>query len=155
MEFMPGLLTEAESGALADRIEVHFREHGFGLCAVEITGEQSFIGFIGLVVPMFQAPFTPCVEIGWRLSADHWEQGFATEGAQGMVRYAFEVIGLESLVSFTAPANIRSRRVMEKLGMAHDSHDDFEHPKLPKGHPLRPHVLYRLSRSKWRHMSAF
>jgi RimJ/RimL family protein N-acetyltransferase len=154
MEFMPGVLTEAESGGLADRIEEHFREHGFGLCAVEITGEQSFIGFIGLAMPSFNAEFTPCVEIGWRLAPEYWGQGFATEGAREMVRYGFEVIGLESVVSLTVPGNIRSRRVMEKLGMTHESRDDFEHPKLPEGHALRDHVLYRLSRSKWRRMSA-
>jgi ribosomal-protein-alanine N-acetyltransferase len=146
MEFMASLLTEAESGALADRIEEHFEEHGFGLCAAEVTGEQSFIGFIGLAIPAFQAEFTPCVEIGWRLAAEYWGRGFATEGAREMVRYAFEVIGLESLVSLTVPANIRSRRVMEKLGMTHNPRDDFEHPKLPEGHALRHHVLYRLNR---------
>jgi RimJ/RimL family protein N-acetyltransferase len=154
MEFMPGVLTEPESGALAGRIEQHFRDHGFGLCAVEITGRQSFIGFIGLTVATFQAAVTPCVEIGWRLSAEYWGQGFATEGAREMVRYAFEVIGLESLISLTAVGNIRSRRVMQKLGMTHDPHDDFEHPNLPEGHALRPHVLYHLPRSKWRLISA-
>jgi len=148
MEFMASLLTEAESGALADRIEDHFEEYGFGLCAVEVTGEQSFIGFIGLAIPNFQAEFTPCVEIGWRLAAEYWGRGLATEGAREMVRHAFEVIGLESLVSLTVPANIRSRRVMEKLGMTHNPRDDFEHPKLPEGHALRHHVLYRLNRSK-------
>jgi len=101
MEFMPGVLNTAESNALADRIEKHFREHGFGLCAVEITDKQLFIGFIGLAVPTFQAEFTPCVEIGWRLSTDYWGQGFATEGAREMVRYAFEVIGLKAIVSMT------------------------------------------------------
>ena len=116
------------------------------MCAVEITGEQSFIGFIGLAVPSFNAEFTPCVEIGWRLAAEYWGQGFATEGAREMVRYGFEVIGLESVVSLTVPGNIRSRRVMEKLGMTHDEADDFDHPRLPEGHALRPHVLYRLHR---------
>jgi RimJ/RimL family protein N-acetyltransferase len=149
MEFMPGLLNETESNAFADRIEDHFHEHGFGLCAVEVSSTRSFIGFVGLSVPTFGAEFTPCVEIGWRLSADSWGQGFATEGAQAMVRHAFEVIGLESLVSFAVPANIRSRRVMEKLGMTHDPRDDFDYPKLPEGHALRRHVFYRLSRSQW------
>jgi RimJ/RimL family protein N-acetyltransferase len=153
MEFLPDVLTEAEGNALADRIEEHFREHGFGLCAVDVTTGQSFIGFIGLAVPAFHAQFTPCVEIGWRLAAEYWGQGFATEGAREMVRYAFEVIGLESLVSMTVHANIRSRRVMETLGMAHDPRDDFEHPNLPDGHALRRHVLYRLPRSKWRAIS--
>ena len=149
MEFMPHLLTEAESNVFADRIEEHFRRYGFGLYAVDVTATGSFIGFIGLAVPTFQAAFTPCVEIGWRLSAHHWGQGLATEGAREIARRAFEVIGLESLVSMTVPANTRSRRVMEKLGMMHDPRDDFDHPKFPNGHALRRHVLYRLPRSKW------
>jgi RimJ/RimL family protein N-acetyltransferase len=149
MEFMPRPLTETESNAFADRIEEHFRTHGFGLCAVETTATHCFIGFIGLAVPIFQAAFTPCVEIGWRLSADYWGRGFATEGAREVARRAFEVIGLESLVSMTVPANVRSRRVMEKLGMTHDPRDDFDHPKFPNSHALRRHVLYRLPRSKW------
>jgi RimJ/RimL family protein N-acetyltransferase len=146
MEFFPALLSREESDRLADRIEDHFRNHGFGLCAAELRQDHSFIGFIGLAVPSFQAAFTPCVEIGWRLSADHWGHGLATEGARAFVRYAFETIGLDSLVSFTVPANVGSRRVMEKLGMARDPADDFDHPNLPEGHPLRRHVLYRLHR---------
>ena len=144
MEFMPGLLTPEKSEALADRIEDHFRQHSFGLCAVELRRDDSFIGFIGLNIPSFEAHFTPCVEIGWRLSADCWGQGLATEGAREMVRYASEHIEIGTLVSFTVPANSRSRRVMEKLGMTHSPSDDFDHPALPKDHPLRKHVLYRM-----------
>ncbi len=142
MEFMPGILTCEQSGAVADRIEAHFRKRGFGLCAVELRHNRLFIGFIGLAVPSFEAPFTPCVEIGWRLSANHWGQGLATEGAREMIRYASEQLGLESLVSFTVPENFRSRRVMEKLGMTHNPADDFDHPGLPEGE--RKHVLYRI-----------
>jgi RimJ/RimL family protein N-acetyltransferase len=149
MEFMPHALSTQESNSLADRIEEHFREHGFGLCAVELRGDGSFVGFIGLNVPSFDAAFTPCVEIGWRLAAHGWGQGLATEAAHAVVRYGFETLGLDQLVSFTAPANARSRRVMEKIGMTHDPADDFDHPRLPAGHPLRRHVLYRLSRSAW------
>lgn len=149
MEYMPHVLSKPDSDALADRIGVHFRQHGFGLCAVELRLDGSFIGFIGLNVPSFDAPFTPCVEIGWRLAADRWGQGLATEGANAIVRYGFETLGLDELVSFTVPANARSRRVMEKLGMTHDPADDFDHPRLPPGHPLRGHVLYRLNRSGW------
>jgi RimJ/RimL family protein N-acetyltransferase len=149
MEYMPRALSEEESDALVARIEAHLRQRGFGLCAVELRRNQSFIGFIGLNVPAFDAPFTPCVEIGWRLAAEHWGQGLATEGARNILRYAFETLGLDRLVSFTVPANTRSRRVMEKLGMAHDPADDFDHPRLPVGHPLRRHVLYRLNRSAW------
>jgi RimJ/RimL family protein N-acetyltransferase len=144
MEFMPGTLSRAGSDSLIEKIEKHIQSHGFGLFAAELRSPQAFVGYIGLAIPSFQAAFTPCVEIGWRLSAVHWGKGLATEGAKEMVRYGFQVLGLEELVSFTVPANIRSRRVMEKLGMTHDPAEDFEHPRLPEGHPLRRHVLYRL-----------
>ena len=144
MEFMPATLSKSESDSLAEKIERHIQTHGFGLFAAELRSSQGFVGYIGLAIPTFQAAFGPCVEVGWRLSAIHWGKGLATEGAREVVRYAFNVLGLRELVSFTAPANIRSRRVMEKLGMTHDPVDDFDHPKLPKGHPLRRHVLYRL-----------
>jgi RimJ/RimL family protein N-acetyltransferase len=117
------------------------------LYAVDLREERRFIGAVGLMVPAFEAHFMPCVEIGWRLSADCWGRGLATEGAKAVVHHAFESLQMESLVSFTAAANARSRRVMEKIGMTHDSSDDFEHPNLPQGHPLRPHVLYRLRRT--------
>jgi RimJ/RimL family protein N-acetyltransferase len=145
MEFMPAILSRAESDLLVDKIEKHFQTYGFALYAAELRASQSFIGYIGLAVPSFQAKFTPCVEVGWRLSANHWGKGLATEGAREVIRYAFGPLGLDGLVSFTVPANIRSRRVMEKLGMTHDAADDFEHPNLPENHKLRRHVLYRLS----------
>jgi RimJ/RimL family protein N-acetyltransferase len=145
MEFMPARLSPAESDRMVDRIESHFREHGFGLYALDLLQERKFIGFAGLSIPSFQSHFTPCVEIGWRLSAEYWGRGLATEAANAVVRHAFESLALDALVSFTVPANIRSRRVMEKIGMTHNRADDFDHPNLPKGHPLRRHVLYRLS----------
>jgi RimJ/RimL family protein N-acetyltransferase len=150
MEFMPALLTTEESDLLMDRIEAHFERHGFGLWAAELQEQSRFVGFIGLSVPRFVAAFTPCVEIGWRLSPEYWSLGLATEGACEVVRCAFEDLKLPELVSFTVPANLRSRRVMEKLGMTHDPQEDFEHPLLPEGHPLRRHVLYRLDASDWR-----
>ena len=147
MEFFPAVLTGEESDrTLAERIEPHFERHGFGLCAAELRETGAFIGFVGLAVPSFEAHFTPCVEIGWRLAAEFWGQGLATEGAREMVRYAFDTVGLEELVSMTVPANLRSRRVMEKLGMTRNPADDFDHPRIPAGHPLRRHVLYRLRR---------
>jgi len=146
-EFLPAPLSPQESDRLVDQIQRHIQEHGFGLSAVELRQDHSFIGFIGLAVPSFQAKFTPCVEVGWRLSADHWGRGLATEGAREIIRYAFEILSLDALVSFTVPANLKSRRVMEKLGMTRDPADDFDHPNLPEGHPLRQHVLYRLRRS--------
>ena len=144
MEFMPALLSREESDALIGRIRTHFEQHGFGLCAAEHRASGTFVGYIGLYVPAFQAHFMPAVEIGWRIASDWWAQGLATEGAREVVRFAFEELALPNLVSFTAPANLRSRRVMEKLGMTHDPADDFDHPRFPPAHPLRRHVLYRL-----------
>jgi RimJ/RimL family protein N-acetyltransferase len=149
MEFMPAVLRPEQTDQMIERIEQHFQQHGFGLFAAELRATQAFLGYVGLAVPSFEASFLPAVEIGWRLAADYWGQGLATEGAREVLRYAFEVIGLSSVVSFTVPANLRSRRVMEKLGMKHDTKDDFEHPRLPEGHPLRHHVLYRLDREMW------
>lgn len=144
MEFYPQLISPAESDELYGRIQAHFRRHGFGLFAAEVRESAAFAGYIGLSVPSFEAHFTPCVEIGWRLDAAYWNRGLATEGARAVLRYGFEVLLLREIVSFTVPANKPSRRVMEKLGMHHDPADDFDHPKLPEGHPLRRHVLYRL-----------
>jgi len=144
MEFFPGLLTREESDQLIDSIESHFDNRGFGLFATELKAEHALIGFIGLHVATFQAHFTPCVEIGWRIAAPYWGKGLATEGSREVIRYAFEWLRLESLVSFTAPENLASRRLMEKLGMTHDPAEDFDHPRLPPGHRLRRHVLYRL-----------
>jgi RimJ/RimL family protein N-acetyltransferase len=150
MEHFPGVLTATESDAAYERIRRHFVRHGFGLWAAELREGHVFLGFVGLSIPPFQAHFMPAVEIGWRLRSDFWGRGLATEGAREAVRYAFENLDLPALVSFTVPANLRSRRVMEKLGMTHDERDDFDHPLLPAGHPLRRHVLYRLDRDAWR-----
>jgi RimJ/RimL family protein N-acetyltransferase len=146
MEFMPACLTRPESDQLFERINEHFCKHDFGLYAVELREDRTFIGYVGLAAPSFEASFTPCVEIGWRLSADHWGRGLATEGARAVVKYAFGELELDDIVSFTVPENVRSRRVMKKIGMIHDASEDFDHPNLPEGHPLRRHVLYRLRR---------
>jgi ribosomal-protein-alanine N-acetyltransferase len=147
MEFMPALLARAQSDALARASEAHFAARGFGPWAVEVPGVAPFIGFVGLVVPAFEAHFTPAIEIGWRLAAEHWGQGYAPEAALASAHHAFAVIGAEELVSFTTPGNLRSRAVMRRIGMTRDPADDFEHPRLAPGHPLRHHVLYRLRAS--------
>jgi RimJ/RimL family protein N-acetyltransferase len=149
MEYMPAPLTRAESDAMVDRIERHFEAHGFGLWALEVPGEVPFAGYVGLSVPRFEASFTPCVEIGWRLARAHWGRGYATEAAAVVLRAAFGPLGLNEVVSFTVPDNFRSRRVMERIGMRHDPTEDFDHPLLPEGHRLRRHVLYRLTRQEW------
>lgn len=144
MEFLPGVLTREESDSMIENIESHFDNRGFGLFATELKSEKKLIGFIGLHVATFEAHFTPCIEIGWRIAAEYWGKGLATEGSREVIRYAFERLRLESLVSFTVAENVASRRLMEKLGMTHDPADDFDHPRLPPGHRLRRHVLYRL-----------
>ena len=149
LEYLPGPLTRAQVDEWINRIDCHFEDYGFGLWAVEVPGEADFIGFVGLAVPRVELPFGPCVEVGWRIASRFWNRGFATEGARAAVAFGFTAGGLDEIVSFTVPANIRSRRVMEKLGMTHDPGDDFDHPSLEEGHRLRRHVLYRLSRSEW------
>jgi RimJ/RimL family protein N-acetyltransferase len=146
MEHMPGILSRAESDSAAMRIRKHEEDHDFGLFAVELPS-RGLIGFTGLTTVNFEAHFTPAVEIGWRLAAEHWGRGYATEAAQAALVFGFERLALREIVSFTVPANQRSRRVMEKLGMSHDPRDDFDHPRLPEGHPLRRHVLYRIDRA--------
>jgi RimJ/RimL family protein N-acetyltransferase len=148
MRHYPKTLTREESDRLADAIEAHFAARGFGVWALEVPGVVAFAGYVGLSVPRFEAPFTPCVEIGWRLARQVWGRGYATEGAQAALAFGFQHLGFDEIVSFTVPANARSRAVMNRLGMTHDPHDDFDHPLLPDGHPLRRHVLYRKFRGR-------
>ena len=153
MEHFPAILSREESDAVVERIETHFDQHGFGLWAVEVPGAAPFAGFIGLCFPRIEAHFTPCVEIGWRLATGFWNQGLATEGASAALSFGFNFLKLDYIVSYTAVDNVRSRRVMEKLGMTHDPQDDFDHPLLPAGHRLSRHVLYRLARNSWTKVS--
>ena len=143
MEFYPKPLTAEESDEFAGRIRARFDERGFGLWAVELKSGEPFIGYVGLWTLRYEAPFTPCTEVGWRLAARHWGHGYATEAASASLSYGFGEAGLSEIVSTTAVVNVRSQRVMRRLGMRHDPADDFDHPLLPEGHRLRPHVLYR------------
>lgn len=149
MEHFLAPLTREESDAFMDSVEAHFRQHGFSMWAVEVVSTGSFAGFVGLLVPRFQAPFTPAVEIGWRLARQQWGRGYASEAARAALAFGFEEVGLEEIVSFTVPQNVRSRRVMERLGMTRDPADDFDHPFMPEGHRVRRHLLYRLSRGSF------
>ncbi len=144
MEFFPSPLTREESDSLAEKIQWELEERDYGLWAVEVIGGAPFIGFVGLHYQDFPASFTPCIEIGWRLAYEHQGKGYAFEAASKVKKYGFEDLKLEEIVSFTSARNIRSIKLMEKLGMTRDPKDDFNHSKLPEGHPLRPHVLYRL-----------
>ena len=150
MEFFVSPMTREASDAFVDRIEAGFTEHGFGVWAVELLDQGAFIGFAGLLHQTFEAPFTPAFEIGYRLARPAWGQGYATEAAREAVRHGFERVGLDEIVSMTATGNVRSQAVMKKLGMTHDPADDFDHPRVPDGHPLKRHVLYRLRAEEWR-----
>jgi RimJ/RimL family protein N-acetyltransferase len=148
-EFFPSLQTREESAESMRYIREHFRLRGFGLWAVEAIGGVPLIGFIGLSVPSFDAPFMPCVELGYRLAFDHWGRGYATEGARAAIAFGFATVGLFEIVAMTAVGNERSRRVMARVGMTRNVTDDFDHPNIVAGHPLRRHVLYRLTAGDW------
>lgn len=148
MEHFPAPLTRAESDAMLGRIRALFAERGCGPWAVELPGVAPLIGMAGLGWPTF-APVAGQVEVLWRLAAGHWGHGYATEAARAAVDAAFLHLGVDELVSFTVPANRRSRRVMEKLGMVRDPAADFDHPRVPPGSALVRHVLYRLDRAGW------
>ena len=146
MRHFPAPLEPRESDALLRRIAADLDERGWGLWALEERAGGALLGFTGLSPVPFKAPFTPAVEIGWRLVRSHWGQGLATEAARAALAFAFGELALEEVVAFSAVGNQRSRAVMRRLGMAHDPDSDFEHPALPAGHPLRRHVLYRIRR---------
>lgn len=144
MEFFPSLLSRAESDALLDRLHAYIGERGWGFWCLELDGQCA--GFTGLNVPNYDAPFMPAIEIGWRMLPQYWGRGLATEAARLALAYGFEVLEAPEIVAFTAPSNVRSRAVMERLGMRRDHAADFDHPRIAAGHPLRRHVLYRVRR---------
>jgi RimJ/RimL family protein N-acetyltransferase len=144
MEFFPSTLTRAESDAMVDRLRAAIGERGWGFWCLEVDGNCA--GFTGLNVPSFDAPFLPAIEIGWRLLPAYWGRGLAAEAARLALAYGFADLGAKDIVAFTAVRNIRSRALMERLGMRHEPAADFDHPRVAEGHPLRRHVLYRLSR---------
>jgi 3-dehydroquinate dehydratase/shikimate dehydrogenase len=145
-EFFPSILTGEQSDAEVRHFRATYDRDGFCMFAAELKATGQFAGFVGLQTMNFVAPFVaqPAVEIGWRLSRVHWGKGLATEGARGVIQYAFGTLKLRQLVAITVPANLRSRRVMEKIGMKHHPELDFDHPRIAEGHPLRAHVLYAL-----------
>jgi len=145
-EFLLKIGNRAATKTLIRRFMNHYKKYGFTAYAVELKSNGEFIGFVGLLVTSFEAHFTPAVEIAWRLDSKCWGKGYATEAAKAIIDFSFTTLKLEEVVSFTVENNIRSRRVMEKIGMHHNPHDDFNHPKLSKNSPLCRHVLYRLSR---------
>jgi RimJ/RimL family protein N-acetyltransferase len=141
--FASGTRTREETADFMAAIEAEFESHGYGLWAIEIPGVDAFIGFVGLHTVPFESHFTPSVEVGWRLAHAYWHRGYATEAARAAVKFGFERAGLAEIVSFTNAGNLRSQRVMERIGMTRDPDGDFEHPMVPEGNPIRQHMLYR------------
>jgi RimJ/RimL family protein N-acetyltransferase len=148
MEYFPSTLSREASDRSIDAWEAQFDGRGWSNWALELRETGAFAGFVGLSVPVRVLPFSPCVEIGWRLARPHWGRGYATEGARAVLAIGFEQIGLTEIVSFTAAANVRSWAVMERLGMVRDA--DFDYPAFEEGHRLRRHRLYRLGAGQWR-----
>jgi RimJ/RimL family protein N-acetyltransferase len=156
MEHFPEPMPREKSDALVDRLEAGFEQRGYGFWAVELVDADSceFIGFTGLGLADFEAHFTPAVEVGWRLKRSAWGHGYATEAARAAMTYGFDEVGVREIVALTTRNNVRSRAVMQRLGMSYDPADDFGHPSFPPGHPLRPFVLYRISEERWRTIRA-
>jgi RimJ/RimL family protein N-acetyltransferase len=149
MEHFPATMSREASDSFVERIERHWDEHGWGLWAIEVPGVAPFVGYVGLWPADYVAD--GMVEVGWRLARAHWGHGYATEAARESLRVGFEEVGLDEIVSFTVPQNVRSRRVMERIGLVRDPAGDFDHPRVdPIACPhLVPHVFYRLTRTDW------
>ena len=148
MEFFASPPSPAASDASIDAWQAQFAAQGWSNWAVELRESSEFVGFTGLSVPRRTFSFSPCVEVGWRLARRFWGRGFATEAARAALRVAFERLSLSEIVSFTAVGNLRSRAVMERIGMR-NTNQDFEYPGIIEGHPLRLHCLYRITRAEW------
>ncbi len=148
MRFFPSLQTREQSDRSIDAWSLELEERGWSNWAVERLQDERFIGFVGLTIPKRALPFMPCVEIGYRLAKECWGQGYATEAGQECIRFGFEALNLEAIVSFTARLNTPSQAVMGRLGLS-NANADFEHPAVPEGSALRPHVLYRVTRQQW------
>ena len=144
MRYMPKLLSREESDERVRIIREHFDHHGFGLWAVEVFGAEPFVGFVGLSAPWFEAPFTPCVEVGWRLTRAAWGQGYATEAARAALEDGFGRMGFKQIVAFTAVPNLPSQAVMGRLGMTRRPDLDFNHPMLSPGHVLERHLVWSM-----------
>lgn len=150
MRYFPETLGRLQSAEVIGRARGHFAELGYGLWALERKDSGQFIGFTGLGQVGFDAPFAPATEIGWRLAYEHWGLGFASEAAWTCLACAFDRLGLEEVVAFTAVANASSEKVMQSIGMQRDVEGDFDHPNLP-GHELQRHMLYRITQAQWQH----
>ncbi len=148
MKYMPSVLTNQESEEFIKKMVLHYNQHGFGPMALTLKNTGVLIGYLGLKNVEIESHFSPNIEIAWRIASEHWNKGYATEGAKACIDYGFHILGFfHEIVSFTVPANLASIKVMEKIGMTRDLKGDFAHPKLPLDHPLSKHVLYRINHS--------
>ncbi len=144
MRYFPSVQTRQTSDATVDRQMKAQADVGYCFWAAEMRDSGQFIGFIGIQdVPDYYG-VGDGIEIGWRLAASTWGKGLAPEGAQACLAYAFSRLQAPEVVAFTATLNKSSMRVMEKIGMTRDVAGDFDHPMIEEGHPIRPHVLYRI-----------
>jgi RimJ/RimL family protein N-acetyltransferase len=148
MEFFPSLQSRDASDASINAWQSQFASQGWSNWAVELRTSGEFLGFTGLSVPRRILPFSPCVEVGWRLARKHWGRGYAAEAARAALEVGFTPLALPEIVSFTLVRNVRSRAVMERIGMS-NANQDFEHPGVPESHSLRLHCLYRIRREEW------
>lgn len=148
MAHFPALLTAEESNALAEKCRELITKHGWGIWATQLKATEEFIGFIGLHAPKANLPFSPCIEIAWRLSPQYWGHGYATEGANACLQFAFEQLNLTEVVAFTTTTNKSSQAVMERIGMINTG-KNFMHPDIPRNHPLSEHVLYSIMKQEW------
>ncbi len=148
MEYLSPLTPRSACDAWIDRQLAHLAAHGFCFWAVESKGDGAFVGAVGLLRVSYDAPFTPAVEVGWRIARTFWGLGYAPEAAAAAIRFGFDALQLPEIVAFTVPGSRKSRRVMAKLRMLHDASGDFDHPRIPEGYPLRHQVLYRLTRDR-------
>lgn len=149
MEFFPSTKSASETAQEFNILKTRLENDGYGFWAASLIDGGKFIGFVGIQKVPFTTSFTPAVEIGWRLAHEYWGFGYATEGAKAALEYGFETLKLDNIVSFTTEKNTRSQNVMKKIGMKHYPEEDFDHPRLPEGHPLSRHVLYRIKQNEW------
>lgn len=147
MEYFPSPISESESDEFIQRVTAEIEDSGWGFWAVELKSSHDFIGFVGISSPRAKLPFSPCIEIGWRLAKKYWGKGYATEAAEAALKFAFANLPINEVVSFTSVQNKRSQVVMKNINMT-DSGQNFMHPSIPVGNALQEHVLFKISRDE-------
>jgi RimJ/RimL family protein N-acetyltransferase len=124
MEDLGGPLDRARSDAKFDRYVAAFAECGFSRWALEdSTGE--FVGYTGVMPSAANHPLGRHAEIGWRIARRAWGNGYAPEAARAALTDVFTRTTLTAILSYTSPENVRSRAVMERLGLRRAADQDF------------------------------